>query len=278
MPDLYRKSVLEKISSPDQLDRALKITSPLSWLALLGITLIIVAAVFWAFCGSVPVTLNAPGIVSTPSATNAVYAQEAGTVTALWAAPGDTVSEGDVLLTYTSGSMEERELICDQNGVLSLYNQKPGDSFVYGEDIVRLAPETDSNQVIVCYVPLAYAVSLKEGMKVQISLAAVDSQSLGYMEAHISNIDSFASSSAGMAHVVGYGNGLDSMFLANGAVTAVACELTTDNSTVSGYAWSNKNGAEVSVSNGSIVSAKIILDEIPPIAKLFSNLQELWGD
>lgn len=278
MPDLYRKSALERISSPDQLDRALKITSPLSWLALLGITLMIGAAVLWAFCGSIPVTLNVQGIVSSPSATNAVYAKEAGTVLELSAAPGDTVSKGDVLLTYVSGSLTECELICDQNGVLSLFNAKPGDSFVHGEDVVRLAPETDGSQVVVCYVPLAYVVSLEENMKVQISLASVDSQSLGFMEAYISNIDSFASSANGMTHVVGYGNGLDSMFLANGAVAAVTCVLTEDNSTVSGYAWSNKNGADVSVPNGSIVLAKIILDEIPPISKLFSNLQEFWGD
>jgi len=278
MADLYRKSALERISSPDQLDKALKITSPLSWLALLGITLIVAAAVVWSVCGSIPVTLTAQGIVSPPSATNAVYSNETGTVTELHVETGDTVSRGDVLLTYTSGSGTEQELVSDQNGVVSILNAEPGVSFVHGRDVIRLAPETTGKQVVVCYVPLAYVVSLKEDMKVQVSLASVDSQSLGYMEARISNIDSFASSAEGMAHVVGYGNGLDSMFLAGGAVAAVTCVLTEDSTTVSGYAWSNKNGEQVTVPTGSIVSAKIVLDEVPPITKLFANIQELWGD
>lgn len=278
MADLYRKSALEKISSPDQLDRALKITPPLSWLALFGITLIVGAAVVWAFFGSIPVTMNVNGIIAPPSATNAIYAQESGTVSELYVSPGDPIEKGDVLLTYVSGSGGTQELISDQNGTVSLLNTASGVSFSNGEDLLRLAPDADGRQVVVCYVPLAYTVSLRENMKVQISLASVDSQSLGFMEARISNIDSFASSAAGMAHVVGSGNGLDSMFLSNGAVAAVTCVLTEDESTVSGYAWSNKNGADVVVQNGSIVSAKIILDEIPPISKLFTGLRDFWGN
>ena len=39
MAELYRKSALERISSPDQLDTMLKISSPISWLALVGAAL-----------------------------------------------------------------------------------------------------------------------------------------------------------------------------------------------------------------------------------------------
>lgn len=278
MAELYRKSALEKISSPDQLDRTLKITPPLSWLCLIGITLIIGAAVFWSFFGSIPETMNVSGIVAPPFAVNAVYAKESGTAAEWQVSPGDPIVKGDVLLTYTAGNGEKRELISDQNGVVSLLNAGAGTPFSHGDDLLRLAPEEDGQQIVVCYVPLAYVVSLREEMKVQVSLASVDSQSLGFMEARISNIDSFASTVTGMTHVVGSGNGLDSMFLANGAVAAVTCVLTKDDATVSGYAWSNKNGKDVSVPTGSIVSVRIILDEIPPIAKLFSGLRDLWGN
>ena len=44
MPELYRKASLERISNPEQLDKTLKITSPLSWLVLIAITLMIVVA------------------------------------------------------------------------------------------------------------------------------------------------------------------------------------------------------------------------------------------
>ncbi len=36
MANLYRKSFLEKLEMPEQLDKAITITSPLSWLARCG--------------------------------------------------------------------------------------------------------------------------------------------------------------------------------------------------------------------------------------------------
>ena len=48
MADLYRKSSLEKLSNPEQLDRMIRISSPMSWLALAAVLLVIVAAAIWA--------------------------------------------------------------------------------------------------------------------------------------------------------------------------------------------------------------------------------------
>ena len=64
MADLYRKSSLERISSPEQLDKVLKVTSPMSWLALIGITIIIAVTVVWSVMGTIPVTITTKGIIS----------------------------------------------------------------------------------------------------------------------------------------------------------------------------------------------------------------------
>ena len=36
--------------------------------------------------------------------------------------------------------------------------------------------------------------------------------------------------------------------------------------------------ASVTVQNGSLVTAKIVTDEVAPITKLFSKLRDIWGD
>jgi hypothetical protein len=56
---------------------------------------------------------------------------------------------------------------------------------------------------------------------------------------------------------------------------AVACELKLDSKTKSGYYWTNDKGAEVTVTNGSLVTAKIVTQRIAPITKLFAKLEEL---
>jgi len=52
MAGLFRKAALERLSSPEQLDKAITVSSPLSWVALIGVTLIIAAAIFWFVQGS----------------------------------------------------------------------------------------------------------------------------------------------------------------------------------------------------------------------------------
>ena len=50
MADLYRKSSLDKLSNPEQLDRMIKISSPLSWLALIAV-LLVIPPVFFDLAG-----------------------------------------------------------------------------------------------------------------------------------------------------------------------------------------------------------------------------------
>ena len=84
--------------------------------------------------------------------------------------------------------------------------------------------------------------------------------------------------SGSTAIVVGSGNNLDATFTKDGAVVAVACEFYPDENTLSGYYWSNEKGASEPVTNGSLVTAKIITEKVRPITKLFSKLADIWGD
>ncbi len=278
MADLYRKSSLERISNPEQLDKVLKVTSPMSWLALIGITLIIVVTLVWSIIGTIPVTITSKGIVSSLVGSNTVYAQEAGTVVSVRVRAGDELHLGDAILTYKNSANEMVTVYSDQVGTVAALVAQKDDTLTPGSDLIRVTPLSQSSQMVVCYVPLGQAKKLERGMIVNISLDALDSQSYGTMAARIVNIDAYATSSAGMAAVLGTGNNVDAAFTANGAVVAVACELYPDASTVSGYYWSNDRGANIPVSNGSLVTAKIVTEEVAPISKLFSNLKELWGD
>ena len=278
MAELYRKSALERISSPEQLDKAVKITSPLSWLALLAITGMIIVAIIWSIIGSLPVTVTAQGIVAAPVSTNAVYLQESGTVAAVLVRPGDELHFNDPILSYKTGSGEIKSLYADQVGTVSEVMVENGAAVIQGNEAIRISPSVTGNQVVVCYISVSDAKKLDRGMDAQIYLSSADSQTYGHMEARVINIDSYAASSVGMTYVLGSGNNMVESFLSNGAVVAVTCELYPDPATKSGYYWSNPKGAQVDVTNGSLASVKVITEEVAPITKLFSKLKEIWGD
>lgn len=277
MADLYRKSALEKISSPEQLDKTLTVTSPLSWLVLVGITLIIAATIVWGFLGTIPMSITVQGIIASPDSTNAIYSGESGTVMSVLVHEGADIHFGDAVLTYKDGRDEIKTVYSDQVGVISGIMTQAGENMIQGNEIIRISPTLEGSQVAVCYVPISDAGKLERGMRAQIYLNSVDSQSYGYMVARIINIDSYAVSNTGMGYVLGTNNNLAASFQQMGALVAVTCEFYPDD-TESGYFWSNEKGKALSVSNGSVVTARIITEEVKPITKLFSKLSEIWGD
>jgi hypothetical protein len=60
---LFRKRALEKLQAPEQLDQLLSVTSPRSWLALLAISGLLIAAVLWSVLATVEVTLPGSGVL-----------------------------------------------------------------------------------------------------------------------------------------------------------------------------------------------------------------------
>ena len=277
MADLYRKSALEKISSPEQLDKTLTVISPLSWLVLVGFTLIIAATIVWGFLGTIPMSITVQGIIASPDSTNAIYSGESGTVMSVLVHEGADIHFGDAVLTYKDGRDEIKTVYSDQVGVISGIMTQAGENMIQGNEIIRISPTLEGSQVAVCYVPISDAGKLERGMRAQIYLNSVDSQSYGYMVARIINIDSYAVSNTGMGYVLGTNNNLAASFQQMGALVAVTCEFYPDD-TESGYFWSNEKGKALSVSNGSVVTARIITEEVKPITKLFSKLSEIWGD
>ena len=276
MADLYRKAALDRISSPEQLDKALKVTSPMSWLALIGVTLIVVVTVIWSIVGSIPVTITSQGVVSSQVGSNAVYTDEAGTVVSVRVRPGDEIRMGDEILTYKNFANEVKTVYSDQVGTVASIVVEKDAALNPGSEIIRVTPMVQGNQMVVCYVPLAQAKKIERGMTVNVSLNSLDSQSYGHMVARVVNVDAYAASSAGMSSVLGSGNYMESAFTSSGPVVAVACELYPDD-TQSGYYWSNEKGAKVTVTNGSLATAKIVTEEVAPISKLFAKINELWG-
>jgi len=64
---LFRKSSLERISSPEQLNEYVKITSPGIWSVLLGFFALLLAVGIWACTGTIPETIKHTGVAFTDS-------------------------------------------------------------------------------------------------------------------------------------------------------------------------------------------------------------------
>ncbi len=286
MADLYRKSSLEKLSNPEQLDRMIKISSPLSWLALVAVLLIIAATVTWSIVGTLPTTETVNGIIVDPANVNAVYADAAGTMEKYYLDIGKEVKQGDKIAQIKLSDDTKKDILAKQDGVLSAYSIAPtgadqkgnpiyeGAQVLTGTEVARITPKDAGSQVVVCYVPLMSAQKFKTGMEVLVYPGSVDSQKYGHMEAKIVSVEEYATNTSSLAYVLGSGNGLAEQFAANGPIVEVVCELKTDSATKSGFHWTSESAKNLTVSNGTIVSAKIVVDECAPITKLIDIFKD----
>lgn len=95
-PGFFRKSALEKLSTPEKLDQLIKITSPRAWIALVTIALVIGTALTWGFAGRVKTKINTTGVLLGGEVYDIVSTSQ-GQLVKLNVAIGDVVKEGDII-------------------------------------------------------------------------------------------------------------------------------------------------------------------------------------
>ncbi len=282
MKDIYRKSALDRIASEDQLDKVLKVTSPMSWLALAGVTLMISVVLIWSVVGSLPSTITASGvIVSSNTSTNTVLATQRGTIQGVVPSGEEIRMETPVAQISLSGGNADQTgwVLSDQVGRVSEVLVQKGDTVENGTEILRVVPRMTQGQkeVAVCYVPVSVAGKIRRGMDAYITLNSAESSTYGHMFGRVINVDSWATSQKGMAAVVGNDNSMTTVLNQDGkGVCAVACEIRPDPSTRSGYDWSNRKGASREIAAPQMCSVRIITERVAPITKLFSKLKDIW--
>ena len=54
MSNIFRKKTMDRVSSPEQLNDYIRVTSPSLWLVLLGLLILLVGVIAWSIFGTVP--------------------------------------------------------------------------------------------------------------------------------------------------------------------------------------------------------------------------------
>jgi HlyD family secretion protein len=101
MAELFRRKALEKLRSPERLDRLLSVATPVSWMALIALLLVIGAAVVWGFYGRVATKVTGTGIIIRGGGLIDVPATGNGQIVFIAVEPGDEIDEGEIVATLT---------------------------------------------------------------------------------------------------------------------------------------------------------------------------------
>ncbi len=94
---LFRKVALQRLSSPEQLDQILQVTTPRAWISLLTMAGLIATALAWGIFGSVPSRVSGMGIFIRGQGIRDISAPAAGQITEMYVSPGDKIFRGQIV-------------------------------------------------------------------------------------------------------------------------------------------------------------------------------------
>ena len=95
---MFRKAALAKLSSPEQLDSLMQVTTPKGWIALTGIIVLIFAGLVWGIFGRTAERVSGAGILLKEGGILGVESRGGGIITEVLVNVKDEVTEGQVVL------------------------------------------------------------------------------------------------------------------------------------------------------------------------------------
>lgn len=103
--EIFRKAALERMASPERLDRPTRLVGASGWLVLLCFVLIVAFGTIWALRTEAPVKVRAQGILIDRAGLVELSSAQGGLLQSIEIAPGDVVAEGQVVATLSRSEL-----------------------------------------------------------------------------------------------------------------------------------------------------------------------------
>ncbi|MDW7675959.1 MAG: NHLP bacteriocin system secretion protein [Bacillota bacterium] len=310
---IFREVPLERLSSPEQLDELIKVTSPRAWFALIALVSILITVVTWSFLGTIPSKIDGHGILLHNGGVFSLQHHASGQVIDVRYKHGDLVKKGDVI-----ARIEIPGLVSEINSLLitldQIKNNQSVDSPEYKlmeNQVIKLQEELIYQSQIVSQIdgrileldiqkgniiqpgePLATLEQYGNTVKLE-AIIYVPAEQGGIimpgMEAQVSptivNKEEYGFMMGRVISVSEYpattksimqtleNENLATFLAGKGASLMVKIDLIPDRNTASGYRWSTPEGPPISIHSGTIIQSAVITNSEKPISKALPFLK-----
>ncbi len=191
---VYRKEAIERLSSPEQLDLLMPVTSSRGWIALSGVGLLLLMGVLWGIFGSVETTVEGSGLLMRYAGFRWVVAPQEGQIAEILVDSDSPVQEGDRLLTLShadaDGSPKLVDVLSPSSGRVLDVNVMPGSTVAAGESLLSVeSPEAPLQAAV--YVSAADGFKIQPGMAVRLTPATAVNESSSRLPGRVLSVARF---------------------------------------------------------------------------------------
>lgn len=272
---LFRQVALERLSSPDQLDRLMRVTDPKTWIALAALAVLTVAVVAWAAFGDVAITARAQGVIIREGGTYQISAHVPGHIESVSVRVGDLLEAGQVIATVESqGSTAPRVITSPFPSPARVLEILVAKEDAITADTTIVSVELLDEEILgVFYLPATVAGQVRPGMAVRVSPSSAKREEFGFMIGRVRSVAPFPSTERGMTALL-ENDSLVQLFrtATRGAPVEARVELIRGQ-TPSGFRWSSSSGPPVPVASGTLALADFVLSDQSPISQVLPAAQ-----
>jgi multidrug efflux pump subunit AcrA (membrane-fusion protein) len=268
---LFRKVALERLSSPEQLDQLIRVTTPKGWLALVGLGSLLIVALLWGIFGTIETTNAGQGILIRGSGVQTIESPVPGQIERISVKVGEDIKVGQPVASVRSSDASDTVTVASPyDGRVLEIQENEGGIVQAGTSLLSLELTQEDLQVVL-YLSPADGANVRPGMAVRISPATVRPEEYGVLLGKVVSVSQFPATYQGMLRVLG-SDDLVRMLSRDGALVEVRVEPIKAE-TQSGYQWSSPKGPPVPIQSGTLCTANIVIDERHPVGLIFDTIR-----
>ena len=129
---IFRKSALQKLSSPEQLDQTITVIRLQGWIALCALGALLVTVFVWSLVGSIPEKVKGNGVLINSSGLLSITYTSGGVVDDVFLQSGQQIFKGQVIAKIERQDLMEQVQMATQK-LINLKNRYEADSKLYLE-------------------------------------------------------------------------------------------------------------------------------------------------
>lgn len=303
---IFSREALNKLRSPEKLDTLLPITTPINWMALIAIGILLFSVVLWSIFGAFTVKVDGMGMIMDSAGVVNVSHISDGKIKQIYVHSGSKIKKGDLIARMEQpvqdadtrmaqynialsqsdrdamsrasehDAKKTQELVneyiySDYDGIVDEVMVETGSIINVGTPICSIRRTQNRDELSgVLYIPVEQGKRVETGMSIQLAPNGVDTSQSGWLLGVVRSVSQYPTSTTAMSKVLG-NEQLVQYILNNerGAVMEVKFDLVKDENSESGYLWTSFVGQHKPITAGSFCTGSIIIDRVPPIEKVF---------
>ena len=260
---VFRRAALERLSSPEQLDQLMRVTTPKGWLALLALCGLLVGAVVWALWGEASEQVWGYGILIRAGGVTNLEARVSGLLTEIYVDIGDEIEDGQVVARIVEdGKIAGTKVISPHTGRVLEIKIDEATHVERGTAILSMeltGGDLKDLEAIV-YVPPAEGKRIQPGMDARVSPETIQKQEYGFILAKVTSVGKYPATYQGMLRTLGNEDLVQALRAEGDGLSPIEVRIQLTPSE-HGYRWNSKREPDVDIQSGTPCSVEIVVSK-----------------